>query len=152
MEMSAVSPLSFDSFENKGLLRYLNIDIPLHNMYDFIELSRNGIDKKALLHLAKFISFDIKELAEILHMSERTIQRYDLNKKLSTEASARVLQLVKLYAKGENIFGDLDRFKNWMDHPNVALAMKKPKDLLDTTFGFQLLNEELVRIEHGIFV
>ncbi|MEW7277016.1 antitoxin Xre-like helix-turn-helix domain-containing protein [Aquimarina sp. 2201CG1-2-11] len=150
--MSAVSPLSFDSFENKGLLRYLNIDIPLHNMYDFIELSRNGIDKKALLHLAKFISFDIKELAEILHMSERTIQRYDLNKKLSTEASARVLQLVKLYAKGENIFGDLDRFKNWMDHPNVALAMKKPKDLLDTTFGFQLLNEELVRIEHGIFV
>ena len=150
--MSAVSPLSSDSFENKGLLRYLNIDIPLRNMYDFIELSRNGIDKKALLHLAKFISFDIKELAEILHMSERTIQRYDLNKKLSTEASARVLQLVKLYAKGENIFGDLDRFKNWMEHPSVALAMKKPKDLLDTTFGFQLLNEELIRIEHVIFV
>jgi len=38
-----------------------------------------------------------------------------------------------------------------MEHPNLALATKKPKELLDTTFGFQLLNEELVRIEHGIF-
>ncbi|MFC5044787.1 antitoxin Xre-like helix-turn-helix domain-containing protein [Aquimarina hainanensis] len=149
--MGAVSPLDMFSLENKGMLRYLNIDIPLRNMYDFIELSRNGIDKKALLHLAKTIDFDIKELAQILYLSERTIQRYDLNKKLSTEASAKVLQLAKLYAKGEQIFGDLNKFKSWMEHPNVALAMKKPKELLDTTFGFQLLNEELIRIEHGIF-
>ncbi|TPN82215.1 type II RES/Xre toxin-antitoxin system antitoxin [Aquimarina algicola] len=149
--MSAVSPLESDDFENKGLLRYLNIDTPLHNVYDFIELSRNGIDKKALLHLAKTIGFDLKELAHVLHVSERTIQRYDLNKKLGTEASSKALQLAKLYAKGENIFGDLARFKNWMSHPSTALAMKKPKELLDTTFGFQLLNEELVRIEHGIF-
>ncbi|MBQ4821048.1 antitoxin Xre/MbcA/ParS toxin-binding domain-containing protein [Aquimarina sp. MMG016] len=149
--MSAVSPLDFDGLENKGLLRYLNIDIPLRNMYDFIELSRNGINKKALLHLAKTIDFDLKELAHVLHMSERTIQRYNLNKKLGVEPSAKALQLAKLYAKGENIFGDLTRFKRWMEHPNVALAMKKPKELLDTTFGFQLLNEELIRIEHGVF-
>ncbi len=149
--MGAASSLSFEGIENKGLLRYLDIDIPLHNVYDFIELSRNGIDKKSLLHLSKTIDFDINELAHVLHLSERTIQRYDLNKKLSTEASSKALQLAKLYAKGENIFGDLDRFKNWMNHPNVALATKKPKELLDTTFGFQLLNEELVRIAHGIF-
>jgi len=29
--------------------------------------------------------------------------------------------------------------------------MKQPKELLDTTFGFQLLNEELTKIEYGIF-
>ncbi|KAA1248177.1 antitoxin Xre/MbcA/ParS toxin-binding domain-containing protein [Aquimarina sp. RZ0] len=149
--MGAVSPLDFEGLENKGLLRYLNINIPLRNVYDFIELSRNGIDKNSLLHLAKTIDFDISELAHVLHLSERTIQRYESNRKLSTEASAKALQLAKLYAKGENVFGDLDRFKRWMEHPNIALATKKPKELLDTTFGFQLLNEELVRIEHGIF-
>ncbi len=149
--MSAASPLDYEGIESKGLLRYLNIDIPLRNMYDFIELSRNGINKKSLLHLAKTIDFDLTELAHVLHISGRTIQRYNLNKKLGIEASAIVLQLAKLYAKGETIFGDLERFKNWMQYPNVALAMKKPKQLLDTTFGFQLLNEELVRIEHGIF-
>ncbi len=149
--MGAASTLDFEGLENKGLLRYLNIDIPLHNVYDFIELSRNGIDKKSLLHLAKTVDFDLNELAHVLHLSERTIQRYELNKKLNTEASSKALQLAKLYSKGENVFGDLDRFKKWMDHPNIALAAKRPKDLLDTSFGFQLLNEELVRIEHGIF-
>ncbi|WP_378187275.1 antitoxin Xre/MbcA/ParS toxin-binding domain-containing protein [Aquimarina sp. W85] len=149
--MSAVTPLDFDGLEHKGLLRYLNIDMPLRNMYDFIELSRNGIDKKALLYLGKTIDFDLKELSHVIHISERTIQRYTLNRKLNTEASSKVLQLAKLYAKGEHVFGDLVRFKRWMEHPNIALASKKPKDLLDTTFGFQLLNEELVRIEHGIF-
>jgi len=149
--MSAVSPLGYDGIENQGVLRYLNINIPIRNMYDFIELSRNGIDKKSLLHLLKTIDFDLKELAAILHVSERTIQRYSLNKKLSVEISTKVIQLAKLYAKGEGVFGGLDNFKNWMNHPNMALAKKKPKDLLDTTFGFQLLNEELIRIEQGIF-
>ena len=138
--MGAVSPLDMFSLENKGMLRYLNIDIPLRNMYDFIELSRNGIDKKALLHLAKTIDFDIKELAQILYLSERTIQRYDLNKKLSTEASAKVLQLAKLYAKGEQIFGDLNKFKSWMEHPNVALAMKKPPKKTNKRFSFLSMN------------
>lgn len=149
--MSAVTPLDNEGIEGKGVLRYLDIDIPLHNMYDFIELSRNGITKKALLHLSKTIDFDLKELANVLHMSERTIQRYDLNKALSSEVSAKALQLAKLYAKGENVFGDLERFKSWIEYPNTALGMKRPKELLDTTFGFQLLNEELIRIENGIF-
>ncbi len=149
--MTAATPLGFDALENKGILRYLNVDTPLQNVYDFIELSRHGITKKTLLHLAKTIDFDHKELAMVLHVSERTIQRYDLNKVLNIETSAKAIQLAKLYAKGEAVFGDLERFKNWMEYPNVALATKKPKELLDTTFGFQLLNEELIRIEHGIF-
>ena len=149
--MSAVTPLDFDGLENKGLLRYLDIDIPVHSVYDFIELSRNGIDKKSLLHLANTIGFTLEELAAVLHVSERTVQRYALNKKLNSEISAKAIQLAKLYAKGEAIFGSLEGFKQWMNHPNVALAQKTPKELLDTTFGFQLLNEELIRIEYGIF-
>ncbi len=149
--MTAATPLGFDASNNKGILRYLDIDTPLQNIYDFIELSRHGITKKTLLHLAKTIDFDIKELAMVLHISERTIQRYELNKVLNIETSSKAIQLAKLYAKGENVFGDLDRFKKWMEYPSVALASKRPKDLLDTTFGFQLLNEELIRIEHGIF-
>ncbi len=134
-----------------GLLRYLNLDIPLHNVYDFIELSRNGINKKNLLFLAKKIEFDLKELASILHISERTLQRYTTSKILSPDVSERAIQLARLYCKGEDVFGDLEQFKKWMQYPSTALGMKKPKELLDTTFGFQLLNEELTKIEYGIF-
>jgi len=142
---------SFSEDKNEGLLRYLNLDIPLHNVYDFIELSRNGINKRNLLFLAKKIDFDLKELVTILHISERTLQRYALSKKLSPEVSERAIQLARLYCKGEEVFGDLEQFKKWMQYPSMALGMKQPKELLDTTFGFQLLNEELTKIEYGIF-
>lgn len=149
MSTAIQHPLSEEG--SGGLLRYLNLDIPLHNVYDFIELSRNGINKRNLLFLAKKIDFDLKELASILHISERTLQRYAVSKNLSPDVSERAIQLARLYCKGESVFGDLTLFKRWMQHPSMALGMKQPKELLDTTFGFQLLNEELVKIEYGIF-
>lgn len=137
--------------KNEGILRYLNLDIPLHNVYDFIELSRHGINKRNLMFLAKKIDFDIKELVKILHISERTLQRYSASKTLSQEVSERALQLARLYCKGEDVFGDLEQFKQWMLFPSMALGMKKPMDLLDTTFGFQLITDELTKIEYGVF-
>lgn len=149
--MSIAEQLSEELEQDRSVLRYLNLDIPLHNVYDFIELSRNGINKRNLLFLGKKIDFDLKEMAKVLHISERTIQRYHANKVLSSEVSERAIQLAKLYCKGEEVFGDLDQFKKWMEYPSLALGNKRPKDLLDTTFGFQLLNEELIKIAYGIF-
>ena len=149
--MSIAEQLSEDLEQDRSVLRYLNLDIPLHNVYDFIELSRNGINKRNLLFLGKKIGFDLKEMAQVLHISERTIQRYHANKVLSSEVSERAIQLAKLYCKGEEVFGDLEQFKKWMNYPSLALGNKRPKDLLDTTFGFQLLNEELIKIAYGIF-
>ena len=34
---------------------------------------------------------------------------------------------------------------------NLALGGAKPKELLDNTFGITLIEEELVKIEYGIF-
>lgn len=149
--MQAATQYSSPEEKGQGLLRYLNLDIPLHNVYDFIELSRNGINKRNLLFLSKKIDYDLKELSTILHISERTLQRYSPSKTLSPEVSERAIQLARLYCKGEAVFGDLEQFKKWMVYPIQALGMKMPKELLDTTFGFQLLNEELIKIEYGVF-
>lgn len=149
--MSTALDLSSADDKSQGVLRYLNLDIPLHNVYDFIELSRNGINKRNLLFLAKKIDYNLKELADILHISERTLQRYTAAKKLSPEVSEKAIQLARLYCKGEEVFGDLEQFKKWMLFPCIALGMKTPKALLDTTFGFQLLNDELIKIQYGIF-
>ena len=47
------------------------------NDLDIIKLARQGFPKSVLLTLAKKISLNIQELAYILHISERTLQRYD---------------------------------------------------------------------------
>lgn len=142
--------LSYDN-DYKGIVRYLKVSNPLENTYDFIRLARKGITKSSLLFLANKIGFNLKEIATVTHVSERTLQRYASNKILDSDISDRAIQLAKLYTKGETVFESLELFKKWMKHPSVAFGNKPPLELLDTSFGFQLLSDELVRIEHGIF-
>ncbi len=71
--------------------------------------------------------------------------------KLNAEQSERVIELAKLYSRGEEVFDSLDAFKEWMDNRIMALGNKKPKEFLDTSLGIEMLMNELGRIEQGIF-
>lgn len=119
--------------------------------FEYIQLSRSGIIKKALLNLSRQLSFTLSEIAHVLHISERTLQRYADDAKLSADTSERAILLSQLYQRGTEVFGDLENFKEWMRTPLPAFNYQHPISLLDTTFGFQLIQDELGRIEHGLF-
>ncbi|GAA0523111.1 type II RES/Xre toxin-antitoxin system antitoxin [Chitinophaga japonensis] len=119
--------------------------------FDFIQLSREGVIKKALMNLSQQLSFSLSEVARILHISERTLQRYADDEKLSADTSERAILLSQLYQHGTQVFGDLENFKEWMRTPLPAFNYQPPISLLDTTFGFQLIQDELGKIAHGIF-
>jgi len=119
--------------------------------FDFIQLSREGIIKKALMNLSQQLSFSLSEIARVLHISERTLQRYADDEKLSADTSERAILLSQLYQHGTQVFGDLENFKEWMRTPLPAFNYQPPISLLDTTFGFQLIQDELGKIAHGIF-
>jgi putative toxin-antitoxin system antitoxin component (TIGR02293 family) len=119
--------------------------------FEFIQLSRDGIIKKALMNLSQQLSFSLTEVARILHISERTLQRYADDEKLSADTSERAILLSQLYQHGTLVFGDLENFKEWMRTPLPAFNYQPPISLLDTTFGFQLIQDELGKIAHGIF-
>jgi putative toxin-antitoxin system antitoxin component (TIGR02293 family) len=55
-----------------------------------------------------------------------------------------------LYYYGIEVFGGQERFNTWLTTKNTALGGIKPKDLLDSSFGIQMLKDELTRIEHGV--
>ncbi len=119
--------------------------------FDLISLSRQGILKKYLLQLSKKLSFTMHELAKVLHISERTLQRYHPDDALSSEASERAILLAQLYHKGISVFETADNFNDWLRTPLPAFEQEAPIYFLDTSFGFQLVLEELGRIEHGVF-
>jgi len=119
--------------------------------FEFIQLSRDGIIKKALMNLSQQLSFSLSEIARVLHISERTLQRYADDEKLSADTSERAILLSQLYQHGTQVFGDLENFKEWMRTPLPAFNYQPPISLLDTTFGFQLIEDELGKIAHGIF-
>ena len=53
---------------------------------------------------------------------------------------------------GKEVFGDLEKFKLWLNTPNFALGNVKPVELLRVSYGKEMVLGELNRIEHGIFV
>ncbi len=118
---------------------------------DLVELSNTGVTKEALLRLAKYWSFSIHQLAEVLPVTERTIQRYTLKKHFNRAVSEQILQLAEVAARGTEVFGDRERFLEWMKTPSAALADKKPLSLLHSKFGSEMVLDELGRIEHGVF-
>ena len=119
--------------------------------FDVLQLTRNGLPKRLLLSLAKRTSLTLEEFSDILHISERTLQRYDDEAIIKTEYAEKAVELARLYTRGEEVFGSLDKFKAWMKTPLHAFKGETPVSLLDTSIGFDMIFKELGRIEHGIF-
>ncbi|MCH7409706.1 MbcA/ParS/Xre antitoxin family protein [Belliella sp. DSM 111904] len=56
-----------------------------------------------------------------------------------------------LFKFGEKVFGSMDLFRGWLHDSSIPLGGTSPISLLDTTFGIDLVHDELGRIQHGIF-
>jgi putative toxin-antitoxin system antitoxin component (TIGR02293 family) len=125
--------------------------LKLSTDFDIINLARKGFPKSVLLALAKKISLNIQELANILHISERTLQRYEDDAIIKTEYAEKAVELARLYTRGEEVFGSMDKFKIWIKTPSLIFKGEAPVTILDTSAGFDMVFKELGRIEHGIF-
>lgn len=123
----------------------------IQSRMDLVELSNEGVTKDALLHLAKYLSFSINQMAQFLPVTERTIQRYTPKKHFNRVVTEQILQIAEVAAKGSEVFESRDNFLAWMDHPCKALDNKTPMSLLNSKFGTDIVLDELGRIEHGVF-
>jgi len=122
------------------------IDTPM----DLIDLSEKGVTKAALLRLADFLRLSLSQIAQLLPIAERTVQRYSRGERFSPLVSEHILHIAEIAARGAEVFGDRDRFVSWMSHPSRALAQKTPTSLLRSRFGVRMVLDELGRIEHGV--
>ena len=90
-----------------------------------------------------------KNLAQIIHISPRTISNYKENKKsLDPVQSEHLLKLITLYQKGEEIFGNIDEFNYWLQKP-FWNEKERPIDWLVTPGGIDLIMDELTKLAYG---
>lgn len=117
---------------------------------DLIALGHHGVTKGALLNLAKYLSFSMNQIAALLPITERTLQRYTQSQHFNRAVSEQILQIAEVIAKGVEVFEDKNNFLTWMQQPNVALGNRPPISLLSSRFGTEMVLDELGRIEHGV--
>lgn len=58
----------------------------------------------------------------------------------------------KIYALATKVFCDEEKAHRWMKKPCRALGGAKPSDLLNSQEGTQRVEDELVRIMHGVYI
>lgn len=134
---------------NDPAVSYGSIDD--RNILSIIDMVRRGVKYSHFLQIAKNSPFKISEWSSILHLSERTMQRYESeNSAFDPIQSEKIVQITMLNNYGVEVFGNRNKFNIWMDSESIALGGIKPKELLDSNFGIELVKNELGRIEHGI--
>lgn len=112
---------------------------------------RKGIAYNSFTNAVKNLPLTLKEWSEILDLSERTMQRYKKDKRsFDTLQSEKIVQVTLLIRYGREVFGDEKKFNLWLNAESLSIGNVKPKELLDSSFGIDLLKDELNRIEQGI--
>lgn len=118
---------------------------------DLINIIRKGLQYKRFEQLYNQFAFSLSDWSSILHLSERTMQRYENeNKAFDAVQSEKIIQVVMLHKYGISVFGNQDKFNTWLHTKNIGMGGIIPKELLDSSIGIDLVKDELGRIEHGI--
>ena len=122
------------------------------DIMSMINFIRKGISFNSFMSLVNRTGFNLSDWAKFMHISERSIQRYRQEKrKFDPLQSERILEIALLYKKGIEVFGSDEKFRLWLHTNCIALGNVKPVELFDNSFGIGLLQDELGRIDHGIF-
>jgi putative toxin-antitoxin system antitoxin component (TIGR02293 family) len=126
------------------------LHIKIEGRQDLITLGHHGVTKGALLNLAKYLSFPMDQIAELLPISSRTIQRYNRDRHFNRAVSEQILQIAEVVARGIEVFENKSHFLAWMQQSSVALGNKTPLSLLGSRFGAEMVLAELERIDYGV--
>ena len=119
--------------------------------YAILRVVRDGISFKEFENVRKRSGMSLQEWADFLNISERTLMRYSANdENLDKVTSERTIEIAMLHERGAELFGSFDSFNKWMNSEIRTLNFNKPKAFLDSSFGIQILRNQLGRIEHGI--
>lgn len=115
---------------------------------ELINRIREGVKKSEWKDLIQQIDSTEKELEMILPTSISSMQKKQSYDKATSE---RIYELARLFSLGYHVFDSKSDFKNWLMTPSKALGKKKPFDLLDSSFGFEIVTNEIMRIQHNVY-
>lgn len=115
---------------------------------------RKGVTIRLFKEIKANSPFDDQQWSDFLNINIRTLQRYKKAKNhiFKSIQSEKIFELAEVISLGYEVFDSPEHFNIWLNSPSAALGNEKPIDLLDTSYGKDLVLAELNRIEYGIFV
>lgn len=115
---------------------------------ELISRIKTGVKKEDWKALISVLGATEKEFEDILPSSISSMHKKDIYSRATSE---RIYEISRLFGLGYEIFDTPEDFKSWLDTPSKALGNQKPFDLLDSSFGFELVENEILRIQYNVY-
>jgi putative toxin-antitoxin system antitoxin component (TIGR02293 family) len=115
---------------------------------DLREAIREGFPHAVLAELMRASGLTLKELAEALDLSPRSLQRRRRGR-LARFESDRLYRLARVLALARESLGDDTRATRWLKRTNRALGGIAPVAAIDTELGARQVENLLGRIAYG---
>jgi len=124
------------------------------NKFEVIKFLNKGISTPQFLKIKEKCPFTNTEWATYLDVSLKTLQRYIKDDKhiFKSSQAEKMVELLEVMNFGNTIFDTSNQFHLWLKTPNYALGKSKPIDLLNNSYGKELVMDILYSIEYGVFV
>src|ERR1043166_5440241 len=114
---------------------------------ELIHRIQKGLRFSELTTLQNTLDLPFEQLAAKLCISRSTLQRRKVAGRLSPDESDKVVRFSRLLRQATAVFGDAERARAWLKHPQVALGGAVPLDYASAETGAREVENLLGRIE-----
>jgi putative toxin-antitoxin system antitoxin component (TIGR02293 family) len=121
----------------------------LTTMGELKEAIREGFPPAVVEQLMSSSGLTLKELADALDLSPRSLQRRRRSGRLARFESDRLFRLARIVAFAHQALGGAELAARWLKRPNRALAGSTPVSVIDTELGARQVENVLGRIAYG---
>jgi putative toxin-antitoxin system antitoxin component (TIGR02293 family) len=118
---------------------------------ELIRKIQKGLRFSELETLQNSIDLPFEQLAAKLAISRSTLQRRKAAGRLSPDESDKVMRLSRLLEHATKVFGDVEKARAWLKHPQYGLGGAVPLDYAETEIGAREVDNLLGRIDYGVY-
>jgi putative toxin-antitoxin system antitoxin component (TIGR02293 family) len=115
-----------------------------------VDMIRDGFTVGAVERAAAAAEIDVGLLAELGVIPARTLAHSRRAGRFSAAQSDRVARFFRILGQAREVFADSRKAQSWLVRATTALDGRAPVDLLDTEEGARLVEDLLLRIDHGL--
>ena len=116
-----------------------------------IKAVRQGLPVKVFKTLAVDLEMGERQLAAVLKIPNRTLDRRLKEGVLSPEESDRVARVARILGRANEVFGNAEKARGWMNTRLAAFDSETPLERADTSLGATQVEDVLGRIDYGVY-
>lgn len=118
---------------------------------ELIHKIQKGLRFSELKTLQDTLDLPFEKLAAKLCISRSTLQRRKTAGRLSADESDKVVRYSRLVRQAADFFGDIEKARAWLKHPQYGLGGAVPLDYARTEAGAREVEDLLGRMKYGVY-